>query len=49
MYGIGQFLGKFDYNMRAGSLDVWSNDISQTALDQRKREDLAWKTALRNG
>ena len=45
MYGIGQFLGKFDYNMRAGSLDVWSNDISQTALDQRKREDLAWKTA----
>ena len=44
MYGIGQFLGKFDYNMRAGSLDVWSNDISQVALDQREKEELAWKT-----
>lgn len=42
MYGLGQMLGKFDYNMSAGSLDVWSNDISQVALEQREREDIAW-------
>ena len=42
MYGIGQFLGKFEYNMGAGSFDVWSNDISQVALEQREREDKAW-------
>lgn len=46
MYGPGQFLGKFTYNMRdKDSLDVWSNDISQVALDQRKAEDMAWKAA----
>lgn len=46
MYGPGQFLGKFTYNMRdKDSLDVWSNDISQVALDQRKDEDMAWKAA----
>lgn len=42
MYGLGQMLGKFDYNMRAGSLDVWSNDITQIALEQREREDIEW-------
>ena len=41
MYGLGQTLGKFDYNLRS-ELDVWSNDISQVALDQRYREDIAW-------
>ncbi len=41
MYGLGQTLGKFDYNLRS-KLDVWSNDISQVALDQRYREDIAW-------
>ena len=42
MYGLGQLLGEFNYNMRAGSLDVWSNDISQVALDQREKEDIDW-------
>ena len=41
MYGLGQTLGKFDYNLRS-ELDVWSNDIAQVALDQRYREDIAW-------
>lgn len=41
MYGLGQTLGKFDYNLRS-ELDVWSNNISQVALDQRYREDIAW-------
>ena len=45
MYGPGQLLGSFDYDMSAGSLDVWSNKITQIALDQREREDLAWKDA----
>lgn len=45
MYGLGQLLGHFDYNMATTKLDVWSNDISQVALDQREREDLAWKAA----
>ena len=45
MYGPGQLLGSFDYDMSTGSLDVWSNKITQIALDQREREDLAWKAA----
>ncbi len=49
MYGPGQFLGKFEYNMAKDSLDVWSNDISNVALDQRKAEDDAWMTATNNG
>ena len=49
MYGPGQFLGKFEYNMAKDSLDVWSNDISNVALDQRKAEDDAWMTATKNG
>lgn len=49
MYGPGQFLGKFEYNMAKDSLDVWSNDISNVALDQRKAEDDAWMTATDNG
>lgn len=42
MYGLGQLFGKFDYNMATNKLDVWSNDISQAALDQREREDIEW-------
>ena len=42
MYGLGQLTGKFDYNLKSGHLDVWSNDISQVALDQREREDIKW-------
>ena len=50
MYGPGQFLGTFEYNMATvGSLDVWSNDISNKALDQRKEEDDKWMTATNGG
>lgn len=51
MYGPGQLLGKFEYKMNTeGSFDLWSNDISQVALDQRKREELAWlKSVTDNG
>ena len=43
MYGLGQLLGEFKYNMTDTALDVWSNDISQVALNQRKDEEKAWK------
>ena len=49
MYGPGQFLGKFDYNMSNTALDVWTNDISQVALDARKAEDKAWMEATKDG
>lgn len=50
MYGSGQFLGKFDYNMAAeGSLDVWTNDITNVALDQRRAEDEKWMKDTANG
>lgn len=49
MYGPGQLLGKFDYNMATTGLDVWTNDISQVALEQRKREELAWMEKTENG
>lgn len=45
MYGPAQLLGKFEYNLRGSSLDVWSNDISEVALNQRKTEDEAWLAA----
>ena len=47
MFGPGQFLGKFDVTMN-GVDDTWSNNISDTALDQRKIDDdkeaAEWKT-----
>ena len=49
MYGPGQFLTHFDYSMHAGTIDVWSNDISQVALDARKVEDEAWMQTTENG
>lgn len=49
MYGLGQLLGHFDYDMATTKLDVWSNDISQVALDQRKAEDVAWMEKTKNG
>ena len=50
MYGPGQFLGKFDYNMAAeGSLDVWTNDITNVALNQRRAEDEKWMKDTANG
>ncbi|BBF23585.1 autotransporter domain-containing protein [Sutterella megalosphaeroides] len=46
MYGPGQLLGTFTYNMRdKDSIDVWSNDISEVALNQRQAEDADWKAA----
>ncbi len=39
MKGPGQFLGRFAANLEAGTADIWSNDISQAALDQRKGEE----------
>ncbi len=50
MFGPGQFLGTFTYNMaKAGSLDVWSNDITNVALDQRLAEDEKWMADTKNG
>lgn len=41
MFGPGQFFnGEFAYDLK--NFDVWSNDISQVALDQRAKEDIAW-------
>jgi subtilase-type serine protease len=45
MRGPGQLLGAFDANLGAGQSDVWSNDISDKALIQRQREDLAEHSA----
>ncbi|MEF9995094.1 MAG: S8 family serine peptidase, partial [Burkholderiaceae bacterium] len=42
MFGPGQFLGHFDYNMATTPLDVWTNAITQTALDAREIEDKTW-------
>lgn len=49
MYGPGQLNGHFDYNMATTKLDVWSNNISQVAWDQRKAEDLKWMEITKNG
>ena len=42
MYGPGQFLGRFEYNMATTPLDVWTNDISQIAWDARRVEETQW-------
>ena len=50
MYGLGQTLGHFDYKLKKGNMDVWSNDISQVALEQRYKDDIEWlKGALKKG
>ncbi|WP_438301851.1 autotransporter serine peptidase EprS [Pseudomonas sp. NMS19W] len=52
MGGPGQLLGAFDANLATGQRDVWSNDISDTALIQRQSEDLAehnaWQQTLQD-
>ncbi|MGE1173082.1 autotransporter serine protease [Pseudomonas sp. BW7P1] len=52
MGGPGQLLGAFDAHLLAGQSDVWSNDISDRALIQRRSEDLAehdaWQQTLRD-
>jgi len=45
MRGPGQLLSAFDANLPAGQRDVWSNNISDNALIQRQREDLAEHSA----
>ena len=50
MYGVGQLFIHFDYNLATNPLDVWSNDISQVALDQRYAEDIEWlKSVTKDG
>ncbi|MGU3283843.1 S8 family peptidase, partial [Methylobacterium mesophilicum] len=39
MKGPGQFLGPVAANLPTGTSDTWSNDISEDALIQRKREN----------
>jgi outer membrane autotransporter protein len=41
MNGPAQFLGMFVANLPGGSSDTWSNSISDTAWQQRKREERA--------
>ena len=41
MGGPGQLLGTFDAALPAGVVDTWSHNISDTALQQRQREDKA--------
>ncbi|MHB2242310.1 autotransporter serine peptidase EprS [Pseudomonas monsensis] len=52
MRGPGQLLGAFDASLGAGQRDIWSNDISDKALIQRQREDLAehnaWQQTLQD-
>src|SRR4029077_9376837 len=36
MYGPGQFLTPMVYDMSKAPVDVWSNDIGQTAIKQRE-------------
>ncbi|SDP60487.1 S8 family peptidase, partial [Phyllobacterium sp. OV277] len=39
MNGPGQFLGRVEANLNTGVNDVWRNDISDLALDQRKIDE----------
>ncbi|KMO37333.1 hypothetical protein VQ02_13625 [Methylobacterium variabile] len=41
MNGPGQFLGRFTATLPGGTVDTWSNDISDAALRQRQIEDSA--------
>lgn len=49
MNGPAQFLGRFDYNLPGGQKDVWSNDISQEAIVQRRVEEQAEVDAWQAG
>ena len=41
MNGPAQLLGRGDFNLPSGQKDTWTNDISQEAIVQRKKEDQA--------
>lgn len=46
MNGPGQFLGRFEAHLPTGTSDTWSNDISDEALQQRRKEEdkaVAWQ------
>ena len=47
MFGPRQLLGEFNYTLNGE--DIWENDISQVAMDQRRREEAAWMQLTRNG
>lgn len=47
MFGPRQFLGEFNYTLNG--TDIWENDISQVAMDQRRREEARWMTLTHNG
>jgi autotransporter-associated beta strand protein len=47
VHGPGQFLGPFKYDASKAPLDVWSNNISETAIKDRQVEDLAWLNAYK--
>lgn len=48
MYGPAQFFnGNFNYTLN--SKDIWTNDISQVALDQRHADDIAWLKSVTKG
>ena len=47
MFGPAQLMDEFKYELKG--MDIWSNDIAETALEQRKREDKAWLEATVNG
>ena len=54
MKGPGQLLGTFDVQLNNGQHDVWSNNLTDTALAARQQEDaaehLAWQhTLIENG
>ena len=50
MKGPGQLLGTFDVQLAPGQQDVWSNNLSDTALAARQKEDAAehqaWQQTL---
>lgn len=49
MFGPGQLLGAFNVRLDAGASDTWSNDISDVALQQRQKEDVAEIASWRDG
>lgn len=48
MYGPAQLLGTFTYTVSKNGLDVWTNSISETALNARQAEDEAWLSAYKD-
>lgn len=49
MHGPAQLLGTLVYRQNKRDFDIWTNDITQTAWDQRRIEDLQWMAITKNG